>query len=319
MGIELHRVIQSLPFPCLALAADNTIVSSSVPGVMAGPLFDQVLVATQRTQWQDTLRTIRDTQEPTEQWVQIDGDSVPWQAHARPMPSPPSGMVLLSLRRPSGDVGPSIEAIIQEKEVLLAEVHHRVKNNMQLISSMLMIQTHYVDDPLFKTVVKECQERIRAMALVHETLYQSNNWSDIDFSEYVTTMLNRLSVSYQSPLCVVTHHIDMAPLRLPIHHAISLGLVVNELITNAYKYAFQGRDRGRITVTLSQGDQQEGVLTVEDNGVGFPTDIELARSQSMGFQLITTLCRQLSADIELEKTNGTRFKLTFGLPSQEVV
>lgn|GEM_PF-1451063 len=319
MNTELHRVIQSIPFPCLAVAADNTILSSSVPGVMAGPSVDRIVVATQRTHWLDTLRTIRETHEPVDQSLQIDGEAVPWQAHVRPMPSPPPGMLLLSLSRPTGDAGRSLEAIIQEKEVLLAEVHHRVKNNMQLISSMLMIQTHYVDDPLFKTVVKECQERIRAMALVHETLYQSNNWSDIDFSAYVTTMLNRLSVSYHSPLCGVTHHIDMAPVRLPIQQAITLGLVVNELITNAYKYAFQGRDRGTITVTLSEGVQQTCVLTVEDNGVGFPTDLELARSQSMGFQLITTLCRQLSADIELEKTNGTRFKLTFRVPSQEVV
>jgi PAS domain S-box-containing protein len=203
-----------------------------------------------------------------------------------------------------------LQESVSEKEVLLKEIHHRVKNNLQIISSMLSIQGHYFGDPAVQEVFRECQNRIKSMGLIHETLYMSKNLAAIEFSTYIHTLVNRLSSSYREAAARVIVHVDIPELTLHIDTAIACGLIVNELITNCFKYAFPDDRTGEIWITMIERDTQLA-LTVRDNGIGFPKEIDLAKSNSMGLQLVTTLSHQLDADLELDKVNGTSFTLVF--------
>ncbi len=317
MQVELRHVLQVLPFSSLAIATDGLIVASTLPGVLAGSSLRQVVAAPYRDTCMHLIHTLNPQHDLSDIQLCFDGDSTLWHVRFRGLATHSEPIMLLMCEQQKPADQRNLEDIIAEKELLLSEIHHRVKNNMQLISSMLMIQTHYIDSPPFKQVVKECQDRIRAMSLVHESLYQSHNWRAVQFLDYATTILNRLALSYQSPSCVIQYELIMPSITLPIDYAISLGLVLNELITNAYKYAFTNRSEGHIRVEMTELSANRYELSVHDNGVGFPNDIELSRSHSMGMQLITTLCRQLSAELTLEKRNGTRFVIVFSIMKQE--
>ncbi len=204
----------------------------------------------------------------------------------------------------------TLEESIAEKDVLLKEIHHRVKNNLQIISSMLNIQSHYFKDPAVREVFRECQNRIKSMALIHETLYMSKNLAEIEFSTYITTLVNRLSASYREMSSRVNIIVEIPLQTLHIDVAIACGLIVTELVTNALKYAFPDQQSGDIWVKFSPRDHQYA-LTVKDNGVGFPKEIDLAKANSMGLQLVTTLAHQLDADLELDKLNGVSITLVF--------
>lgn len=204
----------------------------------------------------------------------------------------------------------TLQESVAEKDVLLKEIHHRVKNNLQIISSMLNIQSHYFGDPAVREVFRECQNRIKSMALIHETLYMSKNLAQIEFSTYMTTLVNRLVASYRERSSWVSVHVDVPPQTLHIDVAIACGLIVTELVTNALKYAFPDQSTGDIWVSFTPRDHQYA-LTVKDNGVGFPKDIDLAKANSMGLQLVTTLAHQLDADLELDKWNGVSVTVVF--------
>ncbi|NDC82195.1 PAS domain S-box protein [bacterium] len=203
-----------------------------------------------------------------------------------------------------------LQQSVDEKDVLLKEIHHRVKNNLQIISSMLNIQGHYFGDPHVKAVFKECQNRIRSMALVHETLYQSKSLANIEFSTYIKNLVNRIAATYRE----ISHTVDVTILvpevSFHIDTAVACGLIVNELVTNAFKYAFEGRASGQLWVTLIEHDSKY-LLTVRDNGIGLPRGIDIKKSNSMGLELVMTLSRQLDAEIEIDKINGTSFTLVF--------
>ena len=204
----------------------------------------------------------------------------------------------------------AIESSLREKEVLLKELHHRVKNNMQVILSMVKLQSKSVKDPHYHQMFVETQNRVLSMALVHEKLYQSPSLEKINFNEYITSLITSLSHSIN----VVAHHIsydvDATATYLSLDKAVPCGLLLNEVVSNAFKHAFPDNQRGELTVSLHK---QKGhlVLCVADNGVGFPSDFDIEKSTSLGMQLIYALANQLHATVAIQVNNGSSFTFTF--------
>lgn len=204
-----------------------------------------------------------------------------------------------------------LKASLHEKEVLLKEIHHRVKNNMQVISSLLSLQSQHLEDPKAIGMFKDSQHRIRSMALVHEKLYQSKDLSRIDFGQYLQNLVVYLVHSYQIDSGRVQLKIDVGEAALDINTAIPCGLLVNELVTNALKHAFPGGRKGEIRVTLRPGADGRFTLTVGDSGVGWPRGADFRTTDTLGMQLVTMLVDQLDGEIELEKKPGTVFRISF--------
>lgn len=209
----------------------------------------------------------------------------------------------------------NIEASLVGKEVLLREIHHRVKNNMQVISSLLNFQTRYVNDKQFIGILNESQNRIKSMALIHEKLYRSSDLSNIDFNDYINSLAGDLFKFYGSDAGRIALNIDMDNFAFEVDTAIPLGLLVNELLTNSLKHAFPDGRRGEIHVTLRKMETDGSYnyeLTVSDNGVGIPEDLDVTKTRSLGLQLIKTLTEhQLQGVLDLDRTNGTTFHISF--------
>jgi len=203
-----------------------------------------------------------------------------------------------------------IKASLAEKEMLLKEVHHRVKNNMQVISSLLKLQSGSVKNKEDAALFEDSRDRIKSMALVYNKLYQSEDLAHVDFGEYVGELARNLAHSYKTVSGKVTTSVEGGDVSLGVDQAIPCGLVVNELITNSLKYAFpKGRD-GEIRVSLAE-NEGEVELTVSDDGVGIPTSLDLASSPTLGLRLVGNLVEQLGGKIELDRTAGARFRITF--------
>ncbi|RJP75261.1 MAG: PAS domain-containing protein [Candidatus Zixiibacteriota bacterium] len=190
-----------------------------------------------------------------------------------------------------------LKASLDEKVVLLKEIHHRVKNNLQIISALLGLQRGRVTDPGAETILRDSQNRIRSIALVHEKLYRSHDLARVDLAEYLGALAGSLVQSYAAAPRV-TLEIEAEPVHLDIDTILPCGLIVNELVSNALKHAFPGRRDGAITVSLAAA---EGAvrLRVRDDGVGFPPEVDYRRSDSLGLQLIRSLAGQLGATLEL--------------------
>jgi PAS domain S-box-containing protein len=204
-----------------------------------------------------------------------------------------------------------IKASLKEKDALLKEIHHRVKNNLQIISSILSLQEARVSDPASREVLADSRNRIKSMALIHERLYRSNNLSSIDFSEYIASLLSHLSSSYGANNGRVTVRTDIESLSLNIDIAIPLGLMVNEIVTNSFKHAFPGEATGEIFVALHKAKDGKYLLTVGDNGVGMPAGFDIERTTSLGLQLVQALSQQTNSEITIERAQGTVFKIAF--------
>jgi PAS domain S-box-containing protein len=204
----------------------------------------------------------------------------------------------------------ALQASLREKEVLLKEIHHRVKNNMQVISSMLRLQSNYIEDPKTLELFNESQNRVRSMALIHEQLYRSNDLSHIDFGTYVRTLTGQVARSYESK-ANINLVVEADGIALGVDAGIPCGLIINELVSNAFKHAFRGRDSGTIQVRMYHEDDRI-VLRVRDDGVGFPKEVDFHNTESLGMQLVTTLTDQLDGTIELvSEGQGTEFVITF--------
>jgi PAS domain S-box-containing protein len=205
----------------------------------------------------------------------------------------------------------ALKISLHEKEVLLKEIHHRVKNNMQVISSLLSLQSRHLEDSKAIGMFKESQHRIRSMALVHEKLYQSKDLSRIDFGQYIQNLVVYLIDSYQVDSGRVRMKVDVRDAALDINTAIPCGLIVNELVTNALKYAFPGGRKGEVRVSLHPGADGRFTLTVGDNGVGWPRGADFRKTDTLGMQLVTMLVDQLDGAIELTSKPGTVFRISF--------
>lgn len=204
-----------------------------------------------------------------------------------------------------------IKLSLYEKDMLLKEIHHRVKNNMQVISSLLNIQSRHVSDEKDKELFRESQNRVRSMALIHEKLYQSGDLSRINFAKYLTSITKELFHSYHISSDLIELTADVTETRLGIDIAIPCALIINELVSNSLKYAFPDGRRGHIQIYFNQDNEGSYTLTVNDNGVGFPKNINFRKTESLGLQLVNTLTTQLNGKIELERKNGTRFTIRF--------
>ena len=204
-----------------------------------------------------------------------------------------------------------IKAALAEKEVLLKEIHHRVKNNLQVISSLLRLQSRYIQDRTVLEMLKESQNRVRSMALVHEHLYQSQDLSRIDFAEYIHNLASNLFQAYQVNSKGVKLNIKVAAAFLNIDTAVPCGLIINELVSNSLKYAFKNKNSGELTIEFKRDDKDLFLLTVRDNGTGFPSNIDYKNSGSLGLRLVCSLVRQLQGNIELQPGSGTVFQISF--------
>jgi len=204
-----------------------------------------------------------------------------------------------------------LKASLHEKEVLLKEIHHRVKNNLQVISSLLRLQADQMEDERLKQALAECQNRVRSMALIHENLYRSHNLANINFAEYLGTVTNELVRSFGKS--EVSASFDVEPIVIPIDTAIPCGLIVNELLTNALKHAFVGRERGAVAVTLRHRGEDRAEFSVRDDGIGFPRHGEVRSLKSMGMTLVLSLTDQINGTLTVESNGGTTFRVTFPL------
>ncbi len=200
---------------------------------------------------------------------------------------------------------------IEEKNVLLKEVHHRVKNNLQVISSLLNLQAGQIKDPDALQAFKESRNRVRSMALIHENLYQSKDISQVDFGDYIKALTKGLMGGFSSRDSPVRISIDIDNIMLPVDSAVPCGLIVNELVTNCFKYAFTPSTPGEIGIAMRRTDNARLQLTVSDNGVGFPNDINFRNTESLGMQLVTTLAEQLDGIVTLQNGAGTTFTIDF--------
>ncbi|MBI5055979.1 MAG: HAMP domain-containing protein [Nitrospirae bacterium] len=201
----------------------------------------------------------------------------------------------------------------EEKEVLLKEIHHRVKNNMQVISSLLSLQSDQIDDRQYIELFDESRNRIRSMSLIHEKLYQSNDLAHIDFNDYVKSLANGLLMFYGTNNGSISLNIKAEELSLAIDTAIPCGLIINELVSNALKYAFPKDRKGEIKISfrkITGEDKYE--LVVSDNGAGIPEGIDIRAVKSLGMQLIVNLVEhQLKGELALDRSSGTKYFIRF--------
>lgn len=205
-----------------------------------------------------------------------------------------------------------LEASLAEKEVLLREIHHRVKNSLQVISSLLNLQGRRVAEAHARDLLVEAQTRVRSIALVHEKLYGSRDLGSIQFGDYLRALTSALSTTYGASARRIALRVEAADVRLPIEAAVPCGLLVNELVSNALKHAYPTGRTGSVEVALRSGAAAgELCLTVADDGVGFPEGLDYLRVSSLGMQLVCSLAKQLRGAIELDRGSGTRFSVRF--------
>jgi PAS domain S-box-containing protein len=202
-------------------------------------------------------------------------------------------------------------ASLKEKDVLLREIHHRVKNNLQVISSILKLQANYIHDPDALDVFNECQDRIRTMALIHEKLYRTEGMARINFKDYLESLTGLLLRSQAAKGTEVRHGFQLESVEVDIDTAIPLGLIANELISNCLKHAFIGRPRGSVIIRLQRSGAGEYELVVKDDGNGLSPDFSLEQTQSLGMRLVRILTGQIRGRVAFRSGPGTEFAITF--------
>lgn len=204
----------------------------------------------------------------------------------------------------------ALKSSLKEKEVLIREIHHRVKNNMQIISSLLNLQKQYVNDEEAVNVLLESQNRVKSMAMIHEKLYKTNNFSEINFGDYIKSLADDLFRSYGADPVQIKKKMIFDEIMLGLETAIPCGLIISELVTNTLKYAFPNHMEGEFRIEMYE---IEGFyhLIISDNGIGMPPDINFDKTETLGLILVNTLVNQLEGTVELESNNGTQFKIVF--------
>ncbi len=210
-----------------------------------------------------------------------------------------------------------VKTSLHEKEILLKEIHHRVKNNMQVISSLLNLQSRNIEDSKYAELFNESKNRINSMALVHHKLYQSNDLANIDFGDYIQSLSENLFMFYGMSPQLVTLKVDVKNIILSIDTAIPCGLIINELVSNSLKYAFPEEGKGELLISLKQNkaDNENDTmyeLSVGDNGIGIPEDFDISKADTLGLQLVVNLTEhQLQGKLEVDRANGTCFHIHF--------
>jgi PAS domain S-box-containing protein len=210
-----------------------------------------------------------------------------------------------------------IFASLKQKEILLKEVHHRVKNNLQMISSLFNLQAEFITDPAVLEIFRESQARVRAIATVHQRLYQSSDLSMVDASGYLRALVVDLRRTFTGHDLALDVSVDVEPVGIGIDLAIPFGLAVNELVTNSIKHAFPGRRRGAIRILGKKTDDGVLSISVADDGIGVPEGIDLRSAQTLGLQLVYMLTKQMKGDVVLHREGGTRFELRVRLRADQ--
>ncbi len=242
-----------------------------------------------------------------------DGSEFPVEIGLNPIETEEGTMVLsaivdISDRKQKEE---KIQQALKEKDILLAEIHHRVKNNLQIIDSLLDLQSSRIPDPQVLEMLRDSQSRIRSMALIHQTLYQSKDFARVDFANFLDALVPTLIASYGADPARITLSLNTVGVQLPINMAIPCGLIMNELISNALKHAFpQGRE-GTILIRLSNETPSEVSLLVSDDGVGLQPDLDISRNGTLGLQLVDLLTQQLGGVLSVGHANPTSFLLRF--------
>jgi len=199
---------------------------------------------------------------------------------------------------------------LADREVLLKEVHHRVKNNLQVVCSLLGMQADALEDPAAVAALQNSQNRVQSMAIIHEMLYGSENLSDIDFSEYAQTLLDELAVSFGVDATRLQLRADSARLRIGLDHAIPCGLILNELITNSLKYGFR-EDHGKVEVAIQACEPGRLLLSVADDGDGLPPGLDISNTRSLGLRIVHILVKQMDGELAVSSERGAKFEVTF--------
>lgn len=199
---------------------------------------------------------------------------------------------------------------VEEKEILLKEVHHRVKNNLQVISSILNLQSSYVKDPSTLDILRESQNRVKSMSYIHEILYRSKDFSEVNFTDYINNLTNSILHTFLSINKDIFLELDLNNVKLNLDQAIPCGLIINEIVTNAMKYAFKGIENPTLSVKLYNKNNTI-YIHIDDNGIGLPDDFKVEESDSLGLQLVYTLIDQIDGSIKVNVQNGTKYLITF--------
>ena len=208
-----------------------------------------------------------------------------------------------------------LKSSLEEKEVLLKEIHHRVKNNLQVISSLLNLQARQVNDDKALEMFDDSKNRVRTMALIHEKLYKSEDLAQIDFGEYIHSLVQSLFEAYRDRGRNIRAQIDVENVLMGVDQGIPCGLIVNELVSNSLKHAFPGDRRGSIWISLSTVSEGKYILRIRDDGIGFPPVVDFGNSKSLGLRLVKILVGQLGGDVKLDSGEFTDFRIEF---SQQV-
>ncbi len=204
-----------------------------------------------------------------------------------------------------------LKSSLREKELLLQEVHHRVKNNLQIISSLLNLQARYINDEKNLEIFRDSQSRVKSMAFIHEQLYRSSDFEEVNFADYIRNLMAYLSYSHNLDPEKIKIEMNVKDVYLDINTAIPCGLIINELVTNSIKYAFPDGRSGKIRVDLDWDYHDEYVLMVGDDGIGLSEDIDFEKTETLGLQLVNSLTRQLDGQLEIDSKKGTQFKIVF--------
>ncbi|MGM0577894.1 MAG: histidine kinase dimerization/phosphoacceptor domain -containing protein [Myxococcota bacterium] len=208
----------------------------------------------------------------------------------------------------------ALEQALRDKELLMREMHHRVKNNLLVIQSLLQLQSRQLDDAEARRYFDESQHRVRSMGMIHERLYRSQDFSRVEFDGYVRNLVEQLLASYRVGLDDVEMVVDIPPIYLDVDTIIPCGLILNELISNALEHAFPDDREGRLEVSLREIEPGRYELRVADDGVGLPGDLDVHAIGSLGLKIVTSLARQLGGSLDIDRGEGTEFRITFTDP-----
>lgn len=314
---------------CLVRAADGAIVYTNPKfdqmfGYSAGELIgNQVSILNYQDEHtsasqvaQMIIQSILDRGEATYEVhnVKKDGTSFWCQATASTFQHPGHGTVFVVIQQDitgRKQAEETITASLKEKEVLLQEIHHRVKNNLGIVSSLLQMQLRRIQDNEAANILRDSQNRIASIALVHEKLYRSQDLAKINFAQYISDLTAHLFASYNMRPHQIQLTIQVDEVCLNVETAIPCGLIINEVISNALKYAFPNDQRGEIQVRLYQEGETMTTLLVRDNGRGLPPDFELKTARTLGMTLVQGLVQQLRGTIAINRQQGTEFKVCF--------
>ncbi len=315
---RLERFIVIVGFVLAILLLVSYFMTSKLQRVISKPILHLADVAREVSLRKDyTVRAEQFSQDElgflterfNEMLMQIDAQNVALQKAHRELEERAKDLQKELVERLKAEG--KIKASLEEKEVLLKEIHHRVKNNLQVICSLLYLQSKKAKDQEALNMFKESENRIKSMALIHEELYQSEDIVHIDFADYIQRLTNNLSNSYGMGMGMVNMSLKIDDVSLSIDKAIPCGLIINELVSNSLKYGFPNKSKGQIQICLVSENENHISLIIQDNGVGLPDGFDFYNTETLGLQLVHTLTRQLKGEIEWHSNSGTLFKITF--------